>query len=361
MFIVYFGKQFNSASIGSAVVGVRCDRCACEYYYELARIGAGQSTAPYNLGQNFAAEASQANAERDLQERLKSEAELVPCPKCNWINDELVRSYRRGRYRGMIKAPLILALISAAMSCLIWWFLSKSSRPDEQRTASLILWGGLALGVLLIGGAYALRALLRFSIEPNRHFPQAPVLPPGTPPALLKDPISGDLRPHADGGIVDGWHEFQIGRHHFPLVCCNCLRPATTEYALGIPVSRQLNLEIPCCAACAGRTESLGPRGWLIAGAIGLFIAGMTLAAMFLDGTAVTLAILGMLLVMGVLVGVILATVKPGLPFEAKVLDAERGVVRLRFLNAEYARLFAAQACENDEPAPVSPSTAIQE
>lgn len=366
MFIVYFGKRFASASFGSAVVGVRCDRCACEYYYELARIGAGQGTAHYNMGQEGAAEAAQTRAELDLQERLKTEAELVPCPKCHWINDELVQSYRRGRYRGFMKAPLILGVIGVAISLLVWWILStRSSRPDEQRAAMYFLFGGPALAAALVGGAFVLRALLRLRIQPNRHFPEPPQLPPGTPPALLKDAATGELRPHRRSAMVDGWQEFQIGRHYFPLVCCNCLKPATTQHALGIPVGNQMNLEVPCCAACAGQSQSLGMRGWLIAGAIALFIAGMILAALYLDGNNVTLAILGMLVVMGIVIGVIVKTVKPSLPFEAKVVDPARGVIRLRFRNVEYGRLVFQQTTETDERNPPRfegrSSTAIQE
>src|SRR5213079_1790864 len=96
---LYYGKTFEAARAGECVVGVVCDKCGCQYYYELARIGTGASTASYGIGASRASQKSHDQSEIDLRRRLGMEAELVPCPRCNWINDELVQGYRLGRYR----------------------------------------------------------------------------------------------------------------------------------------------------------------------------------------------------------------------------------------------------------------------
>ena len=68
--VLYHGKRIESALVGGRIVAVRCDKCACEYFYELARIGTGASTAHYGIGQAAAAQSSQQKSQRDLNERL---------------------------------------------------------------------------------------------------------------------------------------------------------------------------------------------------------------------------------------------------------------------------------------------------
>jgi hypothetical protein len=97
--LFYFNKQIHSEHVGQRVVGVVCTNCGCEYYYELARLGLGSGTAHYGIGVGAATRSAQENSRRDLAQRLVGEAELVPCPKCYWINDDLIQGYRRARYR----------------------------------------------------------------------------------------------------------------------------------------------------------------------------------------------------------------------------------------------------------------------
>src|SRR5438105_396547 len=101
--LFYYGKTFEASRAGGRVVGVICDHCGCRYYYELTRIGTGANTASYGIGTSRASRKAHEQSERDLQRRLALEAELVPCPQCNWINGELVKGYRLGRYRGVGK------------------------------------------------------------------------------------------------------------------------------------------------------------------------------------------------------------------------------------------------------------------
>jgi hypothetical protein len=105
---IYYGKTFESSRAGGCVVGVVCDNCGGTYYYELARIGTGAHTAPYGIGTSSASQKAHDQSETDLQRRLAVEAELVPCPKCHWISDELVKGYRLGRYRGVGKLAFAL-------------------------------------------------------------------------------------------------------------------------------------------------------------------------------------------------------------------------------------------------------------
>jgi hypothetical protein len=107
----YFARHFEAGAIGSRLVAVQCDKCGCEYSFELARVGSGSAQAPYGIGTKRAARTAEERAQRDLGKRLEHDAELVPCPKCAWINEELVSRYRRGRYRGWTKFAASIFLL----------------------------------------------------------------------------------------------------------------------------------------------------------------------------------------------------------------------------------------------------------
>src|ERR1044071_4157460 len=96
---VYVGKRFTATATGRRIVEVRCDKCQAQYFYELLRQATGTASAPYYLGQNSAARRSEKIAQKRLAKRLAAESDLVGCPSCKWVNEELVRGYRRMRYR----------------------------------------------------------------------------------------------------------------------------------------------------------------------------------------------------------------------------------------------------------------------
>jgi hypothetical protein len=191
-FFVYFGKRFDATKREQRVVQVQCDQCGCEFFYELARVGIGAASAPYYLGQGSAARRAMKYAEVDLERRLNREADLVPCPECNWINNELVRKYRNGRYRGGGKAALLIVILGTIMALLVAWFISRGPAAD-QAAVPYVLVGGPILSVATAAISLLKRKLLRSLIRPNRRFPLFPELPPGSPPALIRDTASSKL------------------------------------------------------------------------------------------------------------------------------------------------------------------------
>jgi Zn finger protein HypA/HybF involved in hydrogenase expression len=69
---------------------VECDKCGCKYAFQITRLGSGAAEAPFMIGQESAAARAEEGARKDLMDRLAVEAELVPCPECHWISDDLV-------------------------------------------------------------------------------------------------------------------------------------------------------------------------------------------------------------------------------------------------------------------------------
>ncbi|MCX7424530.1 MAG: hypothetical protein NTW96_02680 [Planctomycetia bacterium] len=335
--LLYFGKRFESARAGLCLVGIECDECGCEYFYELARIGSGGATAPYGIGKAAAARSSQQQSQRDLRKRLAYEAELVPCPKCNWINEELVHGYRLGRFRWVGILALGVGMIGTVSSLMGAWFISIGPAADRAAVPYLLFGGPLvfvSLGVAMI----LLRAWLRGRIQPNRDFPLAPRLPPGSPPALVMDEESGELKTARRRDAVQRgrseWYDFQLGRDQLPCVCCDCLNSATPGHAYRRFVTAAIELEVPRCADCACRSKRTARCVWSIAAAVSLLVGGGVLLAMPLDSTGFWL-----LFGMWTLVSLAIASYAASsmtVPVEVRMVDRSRGILNLRFRNPEY-------------------------
>ena len=142
---------------------------------------------------------------------------------------------------------------------------------------------------MLAAALIGLRALLRRRINPNRNYPQPPMLPAGTPPALLRDEYSGGLRlasnpaqRNSAGTCVD----LQAGRHNLPQICCECLKPTELGQQYAIRASRLITIGIPWCAACQGKSGRLFQKIFLIAVGITIFALA---AIYFLSGVDATL------------------------------------------------------------------------
>ena len=128
----------ESSAVGSRLVRVQCDKCGCEYFYELARVGSGQAHAPYAIGTRIALRRAEERAQRDLAKRLENDAELVPCPKLRVDQRGAGLAIppgslsRVGDLRGVHRLP---GNQHRARSCA--WFLSIGPRRTARRRAVL--------------------------------------------------------------------------------------------------------------------------------------------------------------------------------------------------------------------------------
>jgi hypothetical protein len=340
----YYGKTFESSRAGGCAVGVVCDHCGCTYYYELARIGTGAHTASYGIGSSSASQKAEDQSESDLQQRLAMEAELVPCPRCHWISDELVKGYRLGRYRGVGKLAFALGFGGSILSLIVAWFIHIGSALDRWLLPYLLIGGpatftGIAITLLL------LRGLWRGRIQPNREFPQEPRLPPGTPTALIMDEATQNLRPAMrTSAPVDQVLDYQFGRHKLPPLCCECLQPSDEGREYPIQVTRLVHVAVPRCAACAGKSDRQSQRISLIFVLLGLLIGAAMVVLMVLASVELWIIIISALALFGatlVLISVV-AEARTA-PVKAAGRDRSRGVVRLRFRNPAYVQAVTQQ------------------
>jgi hypothetical protein len=341
---LYYGKTFESALAGGCVVGVVCDRCSRTYYYELARIGAGAHTASYGIGSSSANLKAQDQSEADLQQRLDTEAELVPCPQCHWINDELVRGYRRGRYRGIGKLAFGLGLAGSILSLVVAWCIHMGPQRDRWILPYVLIGGpaaftGIAISLLLF------RRWLRNRIQPNREFPKEPGLPPGTPLALILDEATQNLRPTFRAFVpAEPFLDFQFGRHKLPPLCCECLQHGDEGRGYPVQVTRLVHFEVPRCAACAGTSNRQAKRVSLVFIGLGLLIGASVVVVMLMASVELWIVLVSPLVMFGVTL-VIASSVADARTAPAKVIgrDRSRGVVRLRFRNSAYVQVVTQQ------------------
>lgn len=342
---IYYGRTYNAARMGRRLVEVVCDRCGTRYYYELSRIGTGASTAPYAIGSERAASSAQEKARQDANRRLEEEAELVPCPKCHWVNDHLVQGYRLGQYRNWGRVAAGLAFAGVCLSLVTAWAASISRTGVDGDTFVTVLTLGIALSLGIRVVLLQLRAWLRRRIRPNRDHPEPPRLPAGSPPALTLDPKLGGLRPVAQTPRSDSrgeaWIDYQLASGPLPPHCCQCLAPASPRHAYQRPLGSALRLDFPLCKACARRWNG---RKWL-----GALIALLIWAAVVVPITFVLkLDEVGFWFVVGtagLLIPIIGAMVagKRMVPARVKIVDISRGVIRLRFQNEKYAETVVSQ------------------
>jgi hypothetical protein len=334
----YHAKHINAERVGGRLVRVACTRCGCEYFYKFTRIGLGSAQAPYGLGVDRATRKANEKAQKDLDRRLASEAELVPCPKCNWIDDELVAAFRRGSYRRLGDTAGLIAAAGGVIGVVLGVTFGVNA-------PGALIYVLILPAVLLLagGGLLLLRNWLRSRIRPNRDYPLAPKLPPGSPPALLKDPTSGRLVParqeHPPLDASQDWCDFQVGRQSWPLLCCDCLQPTTLDRGHRMLVTKTLRLTIPRCADCAQSTQRRYRRLLWNGATAAVLLTAAIVIPLNLDWLEFGLAS-GALLIVSLAVVVLVAR-KMTAPAKIAGGDRSRGVVRLRFRNGEYARTVA--------------------
>jgi hypothetical protein len=207
------------------------------------------------------------------------------------------------------------------------------------------LFNSLAIAVILF------RSGMRSRIKPNRDFPRAPNLPPGSPPALLWDEPSGELMPAKLDSRHDcaacEWHDFQFGRDRLPPVCCVCLKAATSGFGYKRPITATFNLEIPRCEGCACDARRDGRRIWCVTFVVCLLIGSAAGLLLRLGALEFWILIASSGLLSAAFAAFVASTVTA--PVKVTVVDAPRCVIRLRFRNAEFARLIASH---NDESSP---------
>lgn len=130
---------------------VQCEKCGAEFEYEMVR---EVEKAPHGfaLTQARAEARARKEAEREARERLASESDLVRCPKCGCINEQMRQGYELTRAREKKKLWLIVATTAAGVIVV-----SLALLGMKEFNIHLLVVGGMCL----IACAASLRKALR--------------------------------------------------------------------------------------------------------------------------------------------------------------------------------------------------------
>src|SRR5205814_8788605 len=101
MYVHVHVETLTEYATGAVIRQVRCERCGTEYFYELARVTKGTGSAVYGIGKEAARKRAKKSAEKKLARMLLNDGEAVPCPKCKWIQNSMVRELRAYHHRWM--------------------------------------------------------------------------------------------------------------------------------------------------------------------------------------------------------------------------------------------------------------------
>lgn len=348
--VVYVAKEITSSVAGGRLDEVTCEQCQQQFAYELVRVGVGKGTASYYIGQTGAANRAAAAAERDLSKRLDEDAELVPCPKCHWVNEDLIARFRKRLYR---RAPLLIVILVVAAfiappiagAGLMEWLGYNSRVP--------FLIAGALFFTLISSPAWVLliRQALRRRINPNVRYPSRPSVPAGTPPALVRvvdaathETIWSPAHPaDAYSSADQTWAIFRPGQIDMPDVCCVCLAKASTRYAPPLATNERSDLDIPLCTACQATLRSRWWRTLLLVALVAYTAAGVTAYLVpIIDSTGrwMIFAFFGSSVS---LVGGVIIAGQVARPYRLRVVDAERGILRFAASHPGYTALIQEQ------------------
>jgi len=357
---IYVGKTFNATATGTVIKEVNCEKCALRFYYELARVAAGEADAPYYMGQGSAEERAQRRAQQNLAGKLQVDCEVVPCPQCGHVQQAMVRFLRGRMYRTLRVltwvlpiAGLVLTWVMAAMA--------KFDRPrhfEEERVIYVLVAAGF------VGLWFVLMSIKRWLLA-RGHWLRAAMS--AAPPALLPED-----RPNADGAIPlrpvrrrqlaeiaprGDWVIIPLLRMSLPPLCCGCMQPATTVYRSPFKVYQDFQMEIPLCRPCM---RQLGRRWWkifavtvIVCLAIASLVPVLSVYSSKSDplgrwrGGVFTAFFL--ILLAGGIIPSLLAK-----PCRVRFVDAQRGIVRMRFRNPQYIRLLQQMATALDSGSTMS-------
>jgi hypothetical protein len=353
---MYFGRKYTSQAQGKRVVEVVCEKCGTEFHFELARIGVGVGNAPYFLFPGAAKRRAMAAAQKNLANKLEKEREMVPCPHCHWINEELVENYRLQKYFkgwGLQLAVVMTVLLGIAALLIAGAVTQHGPRNVSHFRAFTEIF--VCVGVVSFVFAFGLTNILRARIDPNRHYPSPPELPPGTPPALMATEVEEAgktvYKPVANSAPSTAgadWVVYRPGQIVFPARCCVCLGEGTRRYSSPFRLSPQdRDVPVPLCADCALRLRVK----WFVVALIssGCILGLAVLIAKCFGGHDETFRMVCYMLgVFAVAFGLAIIPNRACRPYRTGVVDAQRGIFKMFFYNRKFTELVSEQVLAAD-------------
>jgi hypothetical protein len=158
---------FNAACSASSHKVVKCEQCGKEYVYQVWRHGQGEAFNALFLDEEAAKRLAAQRANHELQTALREAIEIVPCPGCGWIQDNM-KSLAQQRHlrRVKIAGAVVLSFLIVPIVMLIGAF---NMPTDEPATPSYFAEIALMtlMSVVIGGGLLLARSMACKQFDPN--------------------------------------------------------------------------------------------------------------------------------------------------------------------------------------------------
>lgn len=193
-------KQIDVLTQGQRVKDVQCEKCQTQFAYVLQRDATGSATGIIFSQRNVnATRRASVAAERMLDKELSRKEDLVPCPVCGWVNEDMIRKYRKEKYYYRVSTYFISTIVAIPlMSCVGMMIMLPlaSIFPRNHPLQWVVI---VPLLILMHSGVFMPFFMMlylrrkRQAVDPNVNWPHGPpVIPGNSPPAMLPVDVDED-------------------------------------------------------------------------------------------------------------------------------------------------------------------------
>lgn len=164
---------------GKRVKDALCERCDCEYSYEIERDVIGEDNSLFSWSEKAAFRKAEADGQKKLDKVLDAEDDAAPCPDCGWVQAHMIESVRNQSYLGLknfSKGGFLFAWVGIAIAVAIPVIAHLSQPPQQAEFArDTFKYASVGLCITTIGlipavPFWALRKLLLGFYNPNRNY-----------------------------------------------------------------------------------------------------------------------------------------------------------------------------------------------
>jgi hypothetical protein len=163
--VIPLGKDLAASCTLRAPKTECCEKCEVKYVYNMTRTGTGWGFSFLGVDYERAQRLAEARAARNARRALERESDVVPCPRCGWIQSHMARVVRGGAYTGWTVTGVALLAVAVILGAILASFYERPPRPSP----TLVFWfaAPAALCALLGIGLFATGRIRRARIDPN--------------------------------------------------------------------------------------------------------------------------------------------------------------------------------------------------
>lgn len=108
------GVRYTTTATGEVAKFVTCKKCGHGYGYWMTRRGSSSNTSWFLIGADAARNRSGREAEGEVAQRLRTEHDPVPCPKCGHYGKKMIGPAREEKFGWILTWGIVLGILGGA-------------------------------------------------------------------------------------------------------------------------------------------------------------------------------------------------------------------------------------------------------